>query len=224
VPRIPVAPADVARLLTNLLPTGDAWPQDGDSVQQQVLAALSATFSRLNDRANQLVVEAFPRTSVELLTEWENSLGLPDRCSPLGSTVAQRQAAVVAKLVSLGGQSIPYFIAVAAALGQVVTVDQFAPFRVDANYADDPVQGDDFAFYWQVNVPHSRAEYPFYADTSYADEPLDAFDTGSLECRLNMLKPAHTFLGFAYPATTATLRDAGGSALADSQGNHPTVL
>ena len=83
-----------AGLLTNLQPTGDAWPTDSDAVQQQAFAALATTFAALNSRANYLVKDAFPATALELLPQWEASLGLPDPCTPLATTIQQRQAAV----------------------------------------------------------------------------------------------------------------------------------
>ena len=200
-PRVHAGPAAFARLLTNLLPSGDAWPEEPAAVQQQALLALAAAFATLNDRANALVTDAFPRTAVELLPEWERSLGLPDECSPLEPTVVMRQQAVVAKLIARGGQSAAYMRAIAAAAGTSVGIEQFAPFRADANRADDPANDPFAAFLWRVSLPTEATAYLFRADTSYADERLDVFDQGVVECRLRQAAPAHTRLSFAYGAS-----------------------
>ena len=201
-PRVRADAEAFARLLTGLLPSGDAWPEEADAVQQQAIRALVAPFAALNGRANDLVDDAFPASSVELLPEWERSLGLPDECSPLESTVVMRQRAVVTKLLARGGQSVPYFKALAAAAGQAIGVEQFAPFRADASRADDPASDDDAAHAWQVSLPGEVSVISFHADTSYADEPLDVFDSGALECRLRQAAPAHTALLFRYGGAT----------------------
>ena len=93
-PRVAADRAAFAALLSALLPSGDAWPTEPDSVQQQALRALAAGFAVLHARANVLVDEAFPASTSELLPEWEASLGLPDACSPAEQTVLMRQQAV----------------------------------------------------------------------------------------------------------------------------------
>ena len=191
-----------ARLLANLLPSGDAWPEEPDSVQAQAIRALAQTFAALNERGNALIADAFPGTTVELLPEWERSLGLPDECSPLEPTVLMRQRAVVAKLLARGGASIPAITAYArAATGDVIAIEQFAPFRADASLADDAADEVEWANAWMVSLPGEVTEFPFLADSSYADEPLDVFQQGVTECRLRQVAPAHTRMLFRYGAS-----------------------
>jgi uncharacterized protein YmfQ (DUF2313 family) len=186
-----------AQLLSNLSPTGDLWSTETDTVRMQWLAAFAATFQRLNDRANFLVVDAFPATTEELLPEWEASLGLPDPCSGPDPTIAERRAHVVAKLIETDGPSIPSLTAFALSLGYIITIEEFAPFRADVNSADDPVYEPEWAFVWRVSVPVQTVEY-FSADVSYADDPLLTSDTGALQCELQRLSPAHTVLQFIF--------------------------
>jgi uncharacterized protein YmfQ (DUF2313 family) len=68
---------------------------------------LGTFLDALDARAGQLIPDAFPCSTVELLPEWEATLGLPDPCvQPPLTTLQQRQAAVCAKLVARG---VPFF-------------------------------------------------------------------------------------------------------------------
>ena len=69
---------DYRAQLVALLPRGRAWPKEPGSVQHQVMAGFAPMFVRLDQRSQQLVFDAFPGNTVELLPEWEAALGLPD--------------------------------------------------------------------------------------------------------------------------------------------------
>ena len=202
-PLILAGQADFATLLTNLAPTGDAWPTEPGSVFQQALLALAGSFARLNARANNLVVDAFPKTTLELLTEWEESLGLPDPCAGPEPTIALRQRSVVAQLTARGGQSVPYFISIAAALGAAITVTQFTALRCDDGAADDPCNDDAWQFAWQVNMPPTVVT-EMDCDNAYADDPLATWGSPVVECVLRRYAPEHCTLLFAYGGNLST--------------------
>jgi uncharacterized protein YmfQ (DUF2313 family) len=187
---------DFAALLTKLQPTGDAWPTDADSVLQQSLAALAEPFSYVNARANNLVTDAFPSSTVELLPEWEASLGLPDSCTPLGATIQQRQRAVVAKLVGRGGQSVPYFISVAAALGYTITITQFTAFTFGMPFGL-PLAGLPWSFTWQVNAASITIQHFLFGHDAFG-QPFETFGNNVLICELTKIAPAHTTLIFSF--------------------------
>lgn len=188
---------DLLRMRQNLLPRGMAWPRDVDALITHALRVLCPISQRFNDRAANLVVDAFPGTSTELLPEWEASVGLPDPCAGIAPTVAQRRAQVVARLVAQGGQSVAYFISVAAALGFPITITQFAPFRAGISRAGDPCCDEGWAYVWQVNAPTITVKY-FSAGKSSAGEPLATWGNTVLQCELERLSPAHTTLMFSY--------------------------
>jgi uncharacterized protein YmfQ (DUF2313 family) len=181
----------------NLLPPGMAWPRDADAVITKFLAALAQTDWRLASRGRALVVDAFPATTIELLPEWEASLGLPDPCAGPAPSIVQREAQVVARLIASGGQSVPYFISVALALGYTVTVTEFATFRAGIGHAGDPIYGADWAHAWQINAPLNSVTF-FEAGHSAAGDPLASWGNTVLECEMNRIKPAHTVLIFSY--------------------------
>lgn len=192
-------PGDYLAQLQALLPPGTAWPTDPDAVLTLLLTALALEMARAHNRAADLVDEADPRTTYELLGEWETMLGLPDPClQGLDQTVAQRRFAVVTKLLAQGGQSPGYFIALAERLGyEPCTVTEFAPFTAGGSACGDPCCGEEWRYAWRLNAPATQV-IPFRAGQSVGGEPLNAWGDELLECVMRRLKPGHTTLHIGY--------------------------
>jgi uncharacterized protein YmfQ (DUF2313 family) len=194
-----IGATDYLAQLQALLPQGQAWPRDADAALTQLLHAWADELARVDGRAADLVEEADPRTTAELLADWERVAGLPDPCveALAGSqTTAQRRAGLAAKLTTIGGQSAAYYIALAASLGYVVSVTEFRPFTAGSS-AGDALTNGDWIFAWQVNAPQDTI-VEFAAGRSCAGEPLRAWGNELLECAISRLKPAHTHVLFAY--------------------------
>jgi uncharacterized protein YmfQ (DUF2313 family) len=189
--------ADYLSAMQALMPRGRVWPKDADATQTQVLSGLVQVYARNTARGNHLLVDAFPATAVELLPEWEQTLGLPDPCAGPAPTIQARQAQVLARFVGNGGQSQAYYIGYAANLGYTVTITQFTPFRAGQQRAGSPCGNQDWAFTWQINSALNTITY-FRAGLSGAGEPLESWGNAVLQCELSALKPAHTYLNFAY--------------------------
>lgn len=189
--------ADFTGMMQRLLPRGYVWPRDPDAVQTQVLTGLAGTPKRLTDAAAALLVDAFPSTAVNLLPEWEETLGLPDPCAGEAPTIEGRQQQVVAKLSLPGGQSQAYFIALAAKLGYAgCTITQYAPFRAGRSRCIDPCGVTGWFFVWTFNIPTLPVSY-FNALSSCTD-PLYTLDGGDdVECTIRNYAPAHTNVLFS---------------------------
>lgn len=190
--------ANFLSAIQSLLPRGLVWPRDPTAVQTRTLMGLAPTYERNTARANYLLIDAFPGTALELLPEWEETLGLPDPCAGPAPTLQQRRAQVVARIANSGGQSIAFFIAFAKNLGYDVSITQFAPFRAGQNRAGDAVCSEAWAFAWQVDAPPETISY-FRATLSSAGEPLASWGNSVLYCEMNALKPAHTTVIVANP-------------------------
>ncbi|HWF01542.1 MAG TPA: putative phage tail protein [Caulobacteraceae bacterium] len=178
----PYGPADYLAALQGLMPRGRVWPRGPGAVQALVLAALAMTPARLGQSAGALISGAFPSTAGEMLPEWEGALGLPDPCAGPAPTLQARQSQVVAKLINSGGQSVTFFVQLAAALGYAITITEFSGAQ---------------AHHWQVNCPQVQA-IRFRAGQSTAGEPLLSGGSAVLECVINELKPAQTTVSFLY--------------------------
>lgn len=190
--------AAYTRALKGLLPSGKAWPAEVGSTMHKVLQAIADELARIDGRAAELIEEFDPRTTNELLTDFERVYGLPDPClEGATQTVVERRNALVAKVVNLGGQSRAYFIALADALGYTITITEFSPFVAGGSEAGDPLTNGDWAFAWQVNAPETTVT-EFRVGLSGCGDPLRSWGNELLECVIDRQKPAHTFVLFAY--------------------------
>ena len=188
---------DFLAAFKNLIPRGAVWPQDSDSVLDLTIATLAPTWARHTQRNNYLLQDAFPSPSVEVLPEWEETLGLPDSCAGASPTLQGRQSQVVARLTGNGGQSIPYMIAYAAALGYTITISEYAPFRIGQDRTGERLNGPAWAHAWSIHAAATTVR-PFRLGVSAMAEPLESWGNAILECELAEIKPAHTVLTFIY--------------------------
>jgi uncharacterized protein YmfQ (DUF2313 family) len=189
------AAADYLRALQTLLPRGRVWPRDPDAQQTKVLSGFTPCFSVLTGRANNLLIDAFPGSTYELLPEWEETLGLPDPCAGEAPSTELRVAQVVSRLTATGGQSIAYFTAVALALGYAITITQFVPSRFGKAFGT-LFGGTAWAFAWQVNAPTftiDTLQFGGSFGTSFA-----SWGNTVLQCELQRYAPAHTLVLFSY--------------------------
>jgi uncharacterized protein YmfQ (DUF2313 family) len=191
--------ADYLTQFQRLLPRGRIWHRGIGRVQDADLLTLMPTWARLHVRLNDLIDEMFPCSTQELLPEWEATLGLPDPCIGDLDSVQQRVRAVCAKFAARGGQSKPYYIAVAAALGFEIQIHEFTPF-VAGSEAGTPVFGESWAHTWTITAADDMVWY-FSAGLSTAGEPLRSWGNRLLECVFERIKPAHTILIFRYAGT-----------------------
>lgn len=189
---------DYIEQLSALLPPGLAIRRETDTDVYKLLTALAEELARVDGRGDDLLRESDPRTTLEMLTDWETQVGLPDPClAGVDQTVQERRNAVVARLTGRGGQSRQFFIDLAASLGYTVTITEFRPFRAGISTAGDALTNGDWIFAWRVNAPETTIT-PFRAGQSTAGEPLRAWGNERLECAIERVSPAHTILQFAY--------------------------
>jgi len=195
---IPVyASEDFASALTGLLPRGRVWPRDPDAIMVRTVSCLAPTYERSSADAINLLVTAFPATATDLIPEWQETLGLPDPCAGEAATIIQQRQQIVARLTDSGGQSSPYFIRFAKALGYDITITNDAPFRCGQSRAGQHVGGEDWFYAWAVHAPEFTVN-PFVAGKSTAGDALGSFGNAVLVCEITERKPAHTVLQFLF--------------------------
>jgi uncharacterized protein YmfQ (DUF2313 family) len=139
------AGSDYRDAFLELLPQGQAWPKHTiDSVLWQACDGLNNYWGFVDGRAADLLeIESDPRTTVELLPDWERNWGLPDPCYTAPQTIAERQIALVARMTLYGSQSREFYINFAAFLGYTITITEYRPFMVGIDCCgDDRVYGD----------------------------------------------------------------------------------
>lgn len=172
--------ADYTSQLQQLLPRGIAFTRAAGSTFVRLLAAIAAGMARADADIRNLRREADPRTTIDLLPEWEAAAGLPDPCVTKPQTLGERRRALVARARSTGGASAAYFEGVARDLGYTARV-----VEVDTHV-------------WRMDIFESTGVTLFRAGASRAGDRLRTFGDEILECVINRLKPAHTRVLFAY--------------------------
>lgn len=190
--------ADYQAALLALFPRGRVWPRDPGSLQARLAGGFAPTLGRVDARAQQLLFDAFPANTVELLGEWEATLGLPDPCEGEGQTLEQRRAQVLIKLFDGGGQSIAYYTTVLSRLGYTnAVITEFAPFRVGHSGVGAPINGGAWWYVWNIHLPDARAFF-FRVGVSGVGEPLSTYTDESVFCVLELIKPAHTIVTYSF--------------------------
>ncbi len=115
---------DFTQAMLNLTPQGRVWAKQPQSNLYMMLRALVGSFYRMNISANNLLLDIFPPTTIDLLKEWQETCGLPDPCADQQQTFIEQRDQVVSRIIDTGGQSIPYLIAFAANLGFTITITE----------------------------------------------------------------------------------------------------
>ena len=190
----------IRKALLSLLPPGDAFSRDPDSNQAKAFEPAAAMFQEIQHRDIDLLNEADPSTTFEMLGEWERAWGLPDPCTAAGTTIQERRAALVSKITGTGGQSITYYLGIAAALGYAgAEIEELRPSIVGVMRCGDNLGGGhDVRNYWRFLIPDPRVTY-FRSGESQCGDLLGDIDRAEdLECLINRLKPAHTVVQFDY--------------------------
>ena len=193
-----LADADFVAGVQNLLPRGRAWSRSLTATITGFVGGIADAVFGVHQSAVQLLeVESDPAQTIELLGDWETDYGLPDTCSPPNPTIADRRAALLAKISEIGGQSAAYYESVAAAFGYAITITTWRPFCTGVSAAGDPCCNASWRFAWQINAPQVTVRW-FRAGVSAAGEPLWSTGNAELECRIGKIAPAHGVLLFQF--------------------------
>ena len=192
--------------LMDLLPVGWAWPRDPGSVLSGVWRGVADEAARVQSRACTLLEESDPETAAELLMDWERAFGLPDPCDPDDQTAVERRAALLAKIRSLGGASIAYFVGLAADRGYEIEITERRPFicaRSACGYQATPAEVGSplMRFVWTVALQTARLRW-FRTGGGGGQVGVQTHLTieraEEIECLFSRVKPAHTEIVYDY--------------------------
>jgi uncharacterized protein YmfQ (DUF2313 family) len=185
-------------VLQALLPSGRAFTREADSLLTKLLRGIAAVFHATQLQLEDLLEQADPRRATSMLEDWERLLGLPDRCTPAGQQLTDRQRAAYQRLVEQGGQSNAYFIQLSSLLGDPgVSITEFKRFKCNSA-CNAPLNGAGDVFTWRVNIPHPALNARSFNCNSPCDTALQQYTPSLIECALKKRKPAHTSVIFSY--------------------------
>ena len=188
---------DYQQQLKDLLPPGPAWNREEGSILSGLLYGLAEILSRIHNRALDLLDEVDPRTTAELLSDWERVAGLPEPCLSSPQTIQSRRDALTEKVTRQGRQDRQYYIDLVGTVGFPITITEFKPFQA-GDLCGIPCYGASWQWAWQINAAAVNITYEFVAGGGAAGDPLRFWGNEQLECILNRLKPAHTHVLFSY--------------------------
>lgn len=189
--------ATIARSLTAKLHPGWALSKRR-GVLDQILGGAAKIIADAEGQAERLMDEIDPRNASNLLIDFERVLG-PDRCGRdlVGLTVTERQQLAHQRWTSTGGQSIPYFVSVAAKLGVPIEIAEYWPSKAGGLRCGDRLIADGEQFLFTVHLEGGTVTL-FRTGASRAGDRLGTFTLSPVECELRRIKPAHTTIVFHY--------------------------
>lgn len=195
-----VSAEQYAQQLANLLPPGIALAAEPGSEMAELLARLGKFLAAAHNRGEQLLAEASPWHTLELLPEWETSLALPDSCSVAVPTLAERRASLEAKLTDAGGARIGRFVQIARALGyEGVTTSRF-PVHTCESHCELPLYEEAWRFAWGLNIPGEVRITERTCEDS-CEDPLRTWGNAELECVMARECPQPSILLITYGAS-----------------------
>lgn len=201
-----------------LLPRGRVWSIEDGSVQSLLCDGLTKSVAQVDNAANQLLSDAFPATAGALLPEWNLSVGIPDACFGTPQTQAQNIQQLLSKIASSGGQSVPYFVQLAAIFGINITISEFSATHTAPDApAGMIVNAQDWNYTFRVNIDRSNMSAMTVA--SKVDSYLSNRQLQAVGCLLTRYKPAHTQFYYGFFTNTPSRN----FNVADTANQHLTI-
>lgn len=190
---------DFIEMIWDLYPRGPAWVREKGLVNN-LNTSTAAELVKIDSRKDRLIDESDPRTTNEMLSDWERNYGLPDECTPIGSNIERRRNTLVTKINFLGDMRPIAYIAIAKELNYDVDLNEWSPFVCGSSEcgSTDMLGGEEIRFVWNFNI-YGVSETFFETGLSVCGDPLGAWqDADELICRVNKQKPSHTKVFYFY--------------------------
>lgn len=177
--------------LKSLLPRGRVWSRENIGDQHGLIEGLAKSFQQMDKDAVQLLIDAFPSTTTDLVDEWNNTVGIPDPCFGAPANIEQNRQYIVAKLIADGGQTVDYYISIAASLGLIIKIREFSRMAPGTGAPVGLINNlDDWAHTWQVRLDIDSPSLVEFAGDLEAIKQSQVYK--ALSCLLTRYKPAHT--------------------------------
>lgn len=140
---------DFLHFLQALLPEGPAWTRSPKANLTKILRAKAAMLLFTYERAQKIIQEANPRTTEEMLPDWEDICQLDGT----GST-SERQSNLVSFLTEQNSQAINSYKKIAEQLGVEIEVLHHEPFRAGYSRCGGNCEcgNEDIIFFWEVLI------------------------------------------------------------------------
>jgi len=183
-----------ARLLADHLPEGRAWSRkhrEGSNIYG-LIRSCARDFLIVQERIEALSREFHIPLSVDLLPEWEESVGIPDDCFQRLETLAERREAVIQRL-----RKVP-----------IVTREEYRALLEDLTGLEIRVipgaEIEVFPLEFPITFSATNARFKLYIEFPEKRKgfvydfpiPFGGFRSDLAECVLRRISPANIFIYF----------------------------
>ena len=184
-----------------LLPPGQAWPRDAEALLTRILRGIARSLAEAESRAEKLLAECDPRTTFDLLPDWEEWAGLPDPCMAASvATLSERRRVLWQHLTRRRGLMLAMFKRLAELLGyQVEILPHGRPFICGHSRCGQLLGGGhEERLVWRVIIKGHRYR-DFVCGSSRCGQKLgEIARADDIVCVLRKANPAHLELVIGY--------------------------
>jgi len=191
---------DYAYQLDELLPRGPIWKRRQGTVLDAFIFALSNELARVNNKAESILDEADPRTSMELLENWFNDWGIPSAClaALADPSLEEKRKELITKIISSRSLTAEFFKEVAETLGYECEIVTYSAFTV-ADTVEKPLFGTEWNTSYAMGIRvKSQSPTKLFTANWTVDQPLAVWGDQLFECLMRELIPAHVIAIFEY--------------------------
>lgn len=112
------------KALGDFLPSGPVFQGafNPDAILHKFLSGLAVEAQQAEILISEYQNEFFPDTTNVYISEWESSLGIPDKCFTGTGTATERRRDIVCKILARGSQTLVDIQAIATKYGITVTI------------------------------------------------------------------------------------------------------
>lgn len=200
---------DYLLMLQGLLPPGPAWDKsfvtyapDGSILVPQsnmtsLLSGLAKEFARLHTRVQNLVDEANPLKTYETIYKKYEEAGLPDNCVMATSdSVESMRIDILHRWITVGGASMAFISSLLTAAGYEFELTENMPLTM-GKPINAALGAEAWAYYLNVVITGVNQTW-FRANTSSAGDYLHEWESNSVFCYINKIKPAHVGINYTF--------------------------
>lgn len=177
------------------MPRGVIWQRATSLDLYKYAQGYAPRLERAEASADNLLLEMRPETTLQLLDEWEEYLGLPECIAEPNSNFEYRRYAVIEKYHRKGGLQAWNIQRLAENLGFTVIVDEVFPHHC-LRGCTYPLWEQKYRHIMRVTVYGIPGAYMTCLDDVLT--PLLTSDAGVLECTLNRYKLGGLYYEFYY--------------------------
>lgn len=167
-----------------------------DTKLRKLLLGLGVELMRAEGKMNEIIEQYSLLTGEQLIEEWEKTVGIPDDCFDIASTIEQRRNNVLIKLAKMSASTEEGFINLALLFGFNITITTgykagIFPLCFPHNFFGTAKEARFTMFVDITTDEPSVFPLPFPINFSSGIDNI-------MECVLNKIKPANVRIIFRY--------------------------